>query len=209
MLVRERSVELVHGDIDDAFYSRAASAKRVAWDIETSGLDWRTDTIGTCQIAVGESVAVVQLDRRPPHRLQALLENRDVIKVFHHAPFDLRFMVNHWRVKPASIACTKVASKILDPSLNSGEHSLKPVLSRELGIDVDKSLQASDWTHAHLTVDQLAYAATDVVFLERLLDHQVERASRAGLQTLLQDCFDFLPTRAQLDIRGSSDVFSY
>lgn len=209
MLVRERQVELVQGDVDDEFLSRAESAGRVAWDIETSGLDWRSDIIGTCQVAVGEYVAVVQLNRQVPRKLRTLLENPAVTKVFHHAPFDLRFMVSQWNAKPASIACTKVASKILDPDLASRDHSLKPVLRRELDISVDKALQVSDWTSHNLTVGQLEYAATDVVFLERLLDHQLVRASRAGLRALMRESFGYLPTRAQLDVRGSGDVFAY
>ena len=38
----------------------------------------------------------------------ALLATPSVRKVFHHAPFDLRFLTGRWRATPRNVACTKV-----------------------------------------------------------------------------------------------------
>jgi ribonuclease D len=198
------------GDLDNNFLSACVSEEQVAWDIETSGLDWRSDRIGTCQVAVRDDIAIVQLlSSGPPARLSALLENPDVTKVFHHAPFDLRFMAFQWNAKPMSVACTKVASKILDPSLERSEHSLQPVLLRHLGVNISKAEQRSDWTSAVLSSEQMSYAASDVQHLVVLLNQLMRNAGDRGLTDLVERSFSYLPTRVELDIRGSGDVFAY
>ncbi len=51
-----------------------------------------------------------------------------MLKVFHHAPFDLRWMMSHWQMQAASVACTEVASRLLNPDPDSASHSLKYLL---------------------------------------------------------------------------------
>jgi ribonuclease D len=209
-MVTDAKVGVHKDDLDEAFLQACLAADKVAWDIETSGLNWREDSIGTCQVAVGPEIAVIQLSGwGPPPRLSALLEAPDVRKIFHHAPFDLRFMAYQWNVQPANIACTKIASKILDPHLPSSDHSLKPVLLRHLGVAISKEQQQSDWMARDLLGAQIRYAATDVEYLERLLDTLSEKAAKAGCSDLLDQSFQYLPTRVELDLRGIGDVFNY
>lgn len=76
-----------HGDVDDDFLAAAVAAGEVAWDIETSGLDWRLDRIATCQLATRTDAVVVQVGPwGAPERLRSLLADVGVRKVFHHAP---------------------------------------------------------------------------------------------------------------------------
>jgi ribonuclease D len=142
----------------------------VAWDIETSGLDPRTDRIGTAQLyAPGLGTVVVQLGADVPQRLCRLLADPAVCKVFHHAMFDHRFMVAHWDAQPARIACTKIASKLLRPQLANNGHSLQSLLASYLGVEISKDLRLTDWLAPELTAAQLAYASRDVVYLIPLL----------------------------------------
>ncbi len=201
---------LYRNDIDGDFLARARNHGQVAWDIETTGLDWATDQIGTCQLAVGSDVAVVQLDKWDvPYGLRSLLEDPAILKVFHHAPFDLRFMAHHWKADPASVACTKIASKILDHGIESGAHSLKPVLRRYLGVDIDKTQQRSDWVRASLSEEQLSYAVADVQYLSELYAVMCHRAEGLGLDPLLRASYAYLPTRVKLDLLGAGDVYTY
>lgn len=208
--IRSR-VQVVDGDLTQDLFETFLAAGLVACDIETSGLDWSSDTIGTCQVATEDEVAVVVLadEAGDPKFLRALIEVDQVQKVFHHAPFDLRFMVAQWGVAPRNIACTKVASKILDPGLENRDHSLLPVLERHLGIEISKDQQVSNWLAPDLSPEQILYAAGDVAHLVRL--HAVLRAKceGAGLEPLLLESFDYLPTRVRLDLHGSGDVFTY
>lgn len=188
-----------------------ASAPLVAWDVETTGLDWRRERLATCQVfAEGIGVVVISLDDAKPDGLSTLLEDPAVEKVFHHAPFDLRFMIHEWKVRPASIRCTKVASKLLEPGAPSQAHTLQQLAARHLGIALAKGpVRTSDWSTPDLTPEQVDYAASDVLHLPALLDALTGSLHKAGLARLYDDCCAFLPARAILELGGYPDVFAY
>src|SRR2546426_7683042 len=118
-------VDLYRDDIPASYAAKMRASGMVAWDIETSGLDWRIDRIGTCQVySPNLPVAIVKIRDKIPARLGSVLEDHAVRKVFHHAMFDLRFMTHYWGTAPRNIACTKIASKLLDPD-GKNDHSLK------------------------------------------------------------------------------------
>lgn len=204
------TVSIYRGDLPEALLEKFGAAGRLAWDIETSGLDWSHDRIGTCQLAGDHESAVIQIDsQRRPDNLVRLLSDPLVQKVFHHAAFDLRFMASAWGAKPENIACTKVASKVLAPHATSGAHSLKGLVRQHLGIYLDKDQQRSDWMVRELSPEQTRYALNDVLFLTKLLDRLLGIAREQGLEDLIEASFAYLPVRVLLDIRGSGDVFTY
>lgn len=211
MIISATAVEVHHADLPHDFYEKAVSGAAVGWDIETSGLNWRTDRIGTCQVAIQDRVAIVVM--RPgsdqPPLLAALLEDDTVRKVFHHAPFDLRFMAYQWGITARNVACTKIASKILSPELSGKAHSLKPVLERHLNVRIEKGQQVSDWLAPTLTAAQLDYAAADVAHLLHLFGNLAQKCRDAGMDSELEASYSYLPTRVSLDLRGSGDVFAY
>jgi ribonuclease D len=199
-----------YGDLDPDVYGLAHEAEAVGWDIETSGLDWSRDQIATCQVATPEAInIVIIIADHTPQKLPALLEDDTTRKVFHHAPFDLRFLAHHWHVTPRNVACTKIASKIIDPGLEHAAHSLKPVLERHLGITISKDEQRSDWLADRLRHEQLAYAAADVAHLLSLYHHLGELADKWQVADLILESWKYLPTRVALDLRGPGDVFAY
>src|SRR4051812_10044672 len=139
-------VALRRGDITPGDLTLIRSARVVAWDIETSGLRWAQDAIGSCQINIPNvGTLVVRIDDSVPDRLASALADSSVVKVFHHAMFDLRFMAHRWKARPSSVACTKIASKLLHPHADNSENSLKYVLANRLGVHIDKDQQVSDW----------------------------------------------------------------
>jgi ribonuclease D len=205
-----QDVTLLSDDVDEGFLARATRSGRIAWDIETTGLDWRSAHIGTVQIATVNEIAVVQLKPdQVPRRMSRLIASVSVEKVFHHAPFDLRFMAWSWHVEAHRVVDTKVLSKILDPAISSDQHSLKPLLERYLGVHITKDEQRSDWAASVLRTEQIAYAAADVRHLFALFDAMRKRAQDIGVWELACASFSYLPTRVALDLRGSADVYAY
>jgi ribonuclease D len=206
-----RSVQVARGDLPSGLAAAFACATRIAWDVETSGLDWRRDHLGTCQLFTAEvGPVVVSVDAGVPSRLVELLENPEVEKVFHHAPFDLRFMVYNWKVRPASIRCTKVASKLLTPSAANQEHGLQSLLLNHVDIRLSKgTVRTSDWTAANLTEAQIDYAAGDVIHLPQLLSVLMGKLEAEGLDKIYDDCCAFIPARVQLELCEYPDVFAY
>jgi ribonuclease D len=202
--------ELLRDDLDEALASGFGSADCVAWDIETSGLDPGTDRIGTVQLhAPGLGTVIVQVGAVVPQRLCRLLADPAVCKVFHHAMFDLRFMVAHWGAQPARIACTKIASKLLSPQLAANCHSLQSLLESYLGVEISKDQRLTDWLAPELTTAQLAYASRDVTYLIPLLGELEQRLRAENRVAMYQACLDFLPTRVRLELGDWPDVFAY
>ncbi|UBV14923.1 hypothetical protein [Mycolicibacterium fortuitum] len=209
-MVEIQYVDLVEGDVSSDFETAVRDAGTVAWDIETSGLDWRLDRIGTCQLHVRHvGTQIIRMDGHQPERLRELLTSEHVRKVFHHAPFDLRFMRHHWKASARSVACTKILSKIVRPEADGREHSLKPTLERFLGVVLDKSQQTSNWLSTTYTAEQLNYASRDVEYLVPLFDTLMDEARASGVADIAERTFEYLPIRVETDIRGCGDVFDY
>ena len=203
-------VPLLVGDIPKAFLDAGREHKIVAWDIETSGLDWRSERIGLCQVWVHEQgLGIVKIKKNKlPRNLAALLEDASIQKIFHHAMFDLRFLCYHWRVNAANVACTKIASKLIDPSRTEG-HTLASLLLQYLGISLDKTKRKSDWLSWALSESQLVYAGNDVIHLPELLSVLMRELQTRNLGDLAKRSFAHIPTQVQLDIAGYKNVYGY
>ena len=203
------NIELYHDDMPAEYANLVHSARIVAWDIETSGLDWRNDQIATCQLYIPESpVIIVRVGNTPPKELRSLLSDALVKKVFHHAMFDLRFMSYNWGVLSQNITCTKIASKLLDVR-NKRKHSLQSLVKQYLGVMTNKNEQQSDWLSSKLTEKQIIYATTDVLYLLPLLDALERELESKGLLELAHACFAHIPTRVQLDLLRYADIYTY
>ena len=179
----------------------------VAIDCETMGLVPHRDRLCVVQMSSGDGNAhLVQIEKGQTEapNLCRLLENPDVLKLFHYGRFDIAAMYNTFGALAAPVYCTKIASKLV--RTYTDRHGLRNLLQDLLSTDISKAQQSSDWGAPELTKAQKDYAASDVLHLHKLkkeLDRMLEREGRAEIA---QKCFDFLPTRAQLDLAGWSDV---
>jgi ribonuclease D len=184
----------------------------IAVDTETLGLNPHRDRLCVVQISRGDGTAdVVQIvkDGPAPENLIRLLADESVLKIFHFARFDLAVLFHYLGVMPRPVYCTKVASRL--SRTYTDRHGLKDLVRELLAIDLSKQQQSSDWGAETLSTAQLDYAASDVLHLHALrerLDRMLERENRSGIA---QNCFAFLPTRAQLDLLGwpETDIFAH
>jgi ribonuclease D len=110
----------------------------------------------------------------------------------------------HLGVITSPVWCTKIASKLA--RTYTDRHGLKDVVKETVGVDLSKAQQSSDWGAATLTPEQLAYAASDVLYLHAAKDKLEMMLEREGRTALAQACFDFLPTRSSLDLAGWDEV---
>lgn len=175
----------------------------VAIDTETMGLDPRRDRLCLVQLSAGDGHAhLVQIDRgqTTAPNLQRLLADPAVLKLFHFGRFDIAAMQNAFGTVTAPVWCTKIASRLVRTFTD--RHGLKYLLAELVGVDVSKQQQTSDWGAADLTEAQKEYAASDVLYLHRLKNELEKRLIREGRMDLAQRLFDFLPTRAELDLLG-------
>lgn len=184
----------------------------VAIDCETMGLHPHRDRLCLVQLSGGDGnahmVQVAKGQTSAPN-LAALLENPEVLKLFHYGRFDIAAMYNAFGALAAPVYCTKIASKLI--RTYTDRHGLKNLLQELLSVDISKHQQTSDWGAPKLSDAQLDYAASDVLYLHRLRGALNVRLEREGRMDLAQSCFDFLPTRAQLDLVGwpEIDIFAH
>ncbi len=179
----------------------------VAIDSETMGLNPHRDRLCVVQLSGGDGNAhLVQItqDQTEAPNLVRLLENPDQLKLFHFGRFDIAVLLNRFGVVTAPVYCTKIASKLV--RTYTDRHGLKNLLEELLSIDISKQQQSSDWGSPHLTEAQIAYAASDVLYLHDLKTELDKRLAREGRMEIAQSCFDFLPMRAKLDLEGWPDI---
>jgi len=210
-LSQSKNFLLFDGDISNKYVRLIHKAKVVAWDIETSGLDWQKDRIGICQLyVIGKPVMIVRINHDIPKNLQSLLANASVKKIFHHAMFDLRFMSYHWKTIPQNVVCTKIAARLLDKN-NKIEHSLRSLLKHYLDINVEKNetVRCSNWFCEKLTKEQISYVINDVIYLPPLFSILKKELKTQNLLKLAYDCFKYIPARVQLELSGWGDIYLY
>ncbi|MEL6386132.1 MAG: ribonuclease D [Pseudomonadota bacterium] len=185
--------------------------KTVAVDTEAMGLQPGRDALCVVQLSSGDGAAhLVQLTRdyECPN-LCALLADPDVLKLFHYARFDVGMIMFWLGVTCAPVWCTKIASRLA--RTYTDQHGLKHLAKEVAGVDLSKAQQSSDWGADELSPAQREYAASDVLYLHTIkegLEAMLEREGRLGLAL---NCFEFLPTRAALDLEGwpDTDIFAH
>jgi ribonuclease D len=196
------------GDLPDGLNLGPA----VAIDCETMGLIPHRDRLCVVQLSAGDGhahlVQVTPGQTRAPN-LERLLADPAVLKIFHFGRFDIAVLLHTFGVRTAPVYCTKIASKLC--RTYTDRHGLKYLLDEMLGIDISKQQQMSDWGAETLTEAQLSYAASDVLYLHRLKDKLDRQLAREGRTAIAEECFAFLPARAELDLVGwpELDIFAH
>jgi ribonuclease D len=184
----------------------------IAVDSETLGLSLVRDPLCLVQLSDGGSeIHLVQLDRETydAPNLKRALTDPDKLKLFHFARFDIAMFMRDLSIVCAPLYCTKIASKLV--RTYTDRHGLKDLTKEVLGRDISKEQQSSDWGAAELSDAQLAYAASDVLYLHQLKAKLDDMLARENRTEIARSCFDFLPTRAALDLAGweETDIFAH
>jgi ribonuclease D len=189
----------------------------VAVDTETMGLNPHRDRLCLVQMSGGDGHAhMVQLI--PEERggrgfdapnLKRLLADPAIVKLMHFGRFDVTVLQHSLGITVAPVKCTKIAAKLVRTFTD--RHGLKDLCKELLGVDLSKQQQSSDWGAMELTSEQLAYAASDVLYLHALWAKLEAILIREHRLELAQACFAFLPVRAQLDLLGyeEPDIFAH
>ena len=184
----------------------------VAIDCETMGLNPFRDRLCLVQMSGGDGechlVQVARGQTSAPN-LERMLTDPAVLKLFHFGRFDIAALDHAFGALAAPVYCTKIASKLVRTFTD--RHGLKNLLQELCGIDISKHQQQSDWGAETLSEAQLDYAASDVLYLHQVKARLDEMLAREGRTEMAQSCFDFLPTRARLDLAGwpETDIFAH
>lgn len=184
----------------------------IAIDTETMGLNLIRDRLCVVQLSAGDHTAhLVKFDGSDfsAPNLRALLEDENKLKIFHFARFDIAAIQYYLEVTCKPVFCTKIASRMVRTFTE--KHGLKSLCSELLGVELSKQQQSSDWGAPEITEEQMLYAANDVLYLHALKDKMIDALVRESRLHLAEECFKFLPTRAELDLIGwpEVDIFAH
>jgi ribonuclease D len=202
------TIKLYRGDLPADFNAGSA----IAIDTETLGLKPQRDRLCVVQISTGDGSAhLVQIDANTMQapRLKAVLEDPGVLKIFHFARFDVATLLHHLGAETAPVYCTKIASRLT--RTYTDRHGLKDLIKELLGIELNKQQQSSDWGSHVLSDAQKQYAAQDVIYLHEVRTRLDQMLQREGRTAIAKACFDFVATRAKLDLAGwaEEDIFAH
>lgn len=200
---------LVQGDLPEQAARDMAASGEVGLDCEMMGLNPVRDRLCTVQItSEGATPYVIQVaEAQGAPNLKNLLENEAVVKIFHFARIDIRYIKERLGIDTRNIFCTKIASKLA--RTYTDRHGLKELVREFIGDQLDKTNQSSDWGRAELSPEQLRYAADDVVYLFRLKKVLSDMLQREGRLQLAQAAFQFLPTLIELDRLGYDHILDH
>ena len=185
----------------------------IAVDTEAMGLNPGRDRLCVVQLSDGKGDEhLVRFKRGSDYsapNLKRLLADSQRLKLYHFARFDLGIMQAYLGIMAGPVYCTRTASRLV--RTYTDRHGLKDLVKELLNIDLSKAQQTSDWGAPELSDAQRDYAASDVRYLHQLKEKLDERLAREERTELAQACFDFLPTRAMLDIAGwpEQDIFAH
>ena len=186
--------------------------KSIAIDTETMGLNINNDRLCLIQISDGKNNSyIVQFLKNSydAPNLKKILNDKNILKIFHYARFDIAVIKKNLGIMCEPIYCTKIASKLARTFTD--RHGLKDLCKDLLKVDLNKQSQTSDWGNDTLTENQLDYAANDVLYLHEIKNKLDKMIVREGTLHLAKSCFEFLSTRAEFDLLGwqDKDIFEH
>ena len=185
----------------------------IAVDTEAMGLVPGRDRLCLVQLADGKGDEHLVRFRRGSEysapNLKALLGDPNRLKIYHFARFDVGIMQAYLGLMAAPLYCTRTASRLV--RTYTDRHGLKELVKELVNVDLSKQQQTSDWGADEINDAQRDYAASDVRYLHQLKEKLDERLAREDSVALAQACFEFIPTRAMLDLAGwaEQDIFAH
>ena len=132
------------------------------------------------QIADSEEAAAIDplardLDMKP--LMDLLVDNEDVLKIFHAGGQDVEIIYNITGKTPHPIFDTQIAMMAVSQSEQIGYSNL---VESWLGTVVDKGARFTDWSRRPLTERQIDYAIGDVTYLSTIFPKLLKRLIKTG-----------------------------
>jgi ribonuclease D len=198
-------------DLPADLLNHFSTVNAIAVDTETMGLIPQRDRLCLVQLCdPNGSVVAIRISKGQTEapNLKQLMENEQIVKVFHFARFDVAQLNYTFGIKTHPIFCTKIASKLVRTYTSS--HGLKSLVQELAKVELDKTSQSSDWGNSqNLSISQLSYAANDVRYLISMKDKLIEMLVREERLGLAQRCFECIPVFVSLDLELFSNIFEH
>jgi len=182
----------------------------ISIDTETLGLNIKRDRLCLIQLKNDDNgkIYLIKFDdgvaAKNSLNIKFLLENKNILKIFHFARFDMAILKENLKINVKNVFCTKVASKLT--RTYTSKHGLKDLVNELLNISLDKTEQSSDWSQKKLSKRQITYAINDIIYLSNLKINLEEKLIKQNRLKIYTKIMKFMETRVELDLMGWSDT---
>jgi ribonuclease D len=175
-----------------ALISRMSAHDFVAVDTEFMRENTYWPDLCLLQIATPDEAAAIDpkaagIDLSP--LLDLLVENHDVLKVFHAGGQDLEIIHNLTQKAPNPLFDTQIAAMALGYGEQIGYSNL---VESMLGHNLDKGARFTDWSRRPLDKRQIDYAIADVTHLAEIFPKMVKKLVKTGRGNWLDEEMDRL-----------------
>ncbi len=186
--------------------------KTIGFDTETTELEPRDGELRLVQLSDGKKTTIVDLrkfseveglrvaDALEP--LRKLIADQSIVKVAHNAKFDAKWVRHHLGCEINGIFDTYLASQLIAAGDSDRRHSLGDVAQFFTGIELDKTMQTSDWSASELSNTQLEYAVRDAAIMLQLREQIVDRLENDGLERAAKLEFECVSPIAEMELNG-------
>ncbi|MGL5075255.1 MAG: hypothetical protein ACRDBG_05365, partial [Waterburya sp.] len=213
-------IEYVTDTWEQTMAHRVLQSDEVAVDIETKGVDkydalrWWAGEIRLVQLGFRDGFTfVVDLDRISNKEdffecLRRLFENEKIIKLGHNLKFDISFLLHHaklrgiYRIRDTMVTSMMAYLGVMKNGKQPISHNLLSCVQRQLGEDVDKTEQKSDFGNINLSLSQIEYAAKDTQILFPLWDSLAQRVIDLGMQKVVAVENEVVAVFARIQVNG-------
>ncbi len=135
-----------------------------------------------CLIQIADTNEAAAIDPMTPGidlkpLLDLLVDNEDVLKVFHAGGQDIEIIYNLTAKTPHPLFDTQIAAMALGQGEQIGYSNL---VDSWLGLQIDKGARFTDWARRPLEERQITYAIADVTHLAEIFPRMLDKLRKTG-----------------------------
>jgi DNA polymerase I len=164
-----------------------ASKRILGVDTETEGFSFITKKMIMFQIGDMDRQYVIDTRFQSIEPLRHVLESKDIVKVFHNAKFDYKF-IRAVGICTENVWDTFLVERVIHCGKDNIRFGLAHVVKRYLNKTLSKDVrnQFVGLTGQPFTDSQILYGAKDVVYLLSIVEHQKGKLDKYGLNEVAQ-----------------------
>ena len=206
-----KEIIFCNNDLTDDLFNKYKNSSYLAVDTEAMGLIHGRDRLCLIQITNESNITCcikLDINNCDSKKIKILFEDKNIIKIFHFARFDVAALKCNLNINTENIFCTKIASKLARTYTN--KHGLKDLINELIGVELDKTSQSSDWgSEDYLSSKQINYATNDVKYLIDAMKKLTTILKREGRYELALKCFQAISIHSELDILKFVNIFEH
>jgi len=155
-------------------------------DTETEGFDFTCKKMIMFQIGDEDHQFVIDTRFVSIEPLRHILESKEIIKIFHNAKFDYKFIKKWSDIECEGVYCSFLVERILSCGRHIG-YGLKDLCKRYLNVELNKEIrnQFIGLSGQAYRDDQIVYGAKDVEYLCKIRKLQLPKIEEFKLQNVV------------------------